>query len=496
MLGNMRKVFGKKRLSVFHVCVGVVLLLLLIKYFLPIVRFGSVPLGYDAGIYRYLFVQYEAAFPFVPRLPDWAREHPPGLFLVSTVLMQFGVPVEWFTGWLWNVSIIALGCVLAWISVKRWGQGVGVMTLFAVFLSQAYYDGFAVMYWKTYIALLFTVLAFYFLEKKSLWSVVAIACVLLTHHQTSLLLLLVLGTWTLRWYRREIVVQKAQELYVLAKRRGCMRIEYIAFALLLLGVGAFYYLPVIHEAVFRHVPTVLKLWDAPGGSFPEPLFYVRLTGVLLLFGVIGFVRSFKKEQGNLWQIAVLWSAIFVVFHLMFYRRFYLQLDFFLLPFAGMGMWWAWQTFASVSVRVGLAALLLLQAAITFHAAWEREPYIHQDAFAFVEKLPSILEEGATVFTLDDRSAILLRGWLPFHHVGGPGLFESRWSYQEWETFILGLPEERKELFGSIDDPFYIFISPYALMYYGQQLEHLLKDPCLQPAHEKYLLRSICSAKHS
>lgn len=477
-----------QRLTMLHLCAVVFFVLLLVKFLLPIARFGSMPLGYDAGIYRYLFVHYEAVFPFVPHLPDWAKEHPPGLFFLSTLLLQTGIPVEWLTGWLWNVCMIGLACALAWITGKRWGSGVGVATLLCVSLSQAYYDGFFVMYWKTSVALLFTVLTFQFLERRSWWAVVTIAAVLLTHHQTGLLLLLVLGTWFVRWFHRGVFVREVLRHAHTLWKEGYLRFEYISLALVVVGLALLYTIPIIQEAVLRHVPKLLEGWGAPGGSFPEPSFYVQLTGILLLFGIAGFVRSFWEEQGSLWQIAVLWSAVFVVFHLMFYRRFYLQLDFFLLPFAGLFLWWLWCRFPRVHLRGLLVVLVLVQGVVSFHASWNRLPFFDADVFAYVRQLSSVLPKDTTVIALEDRTAILLRGWLPFHHVGGPGLFELEWTYDEWERFLLGSDQERRMFFSRLPYPTALFISPYFHSYYADVAEHFLADPCLERGDSSYLYR--------
>lgn len=483
-----------RRLTVFHVCAVTLFLLLCAKFFLPIARFGSVPLGYDAGIYRYLFVHYDAVFPFVPRLPDWAKEHPPGLFFLSTLLLQTGMPVEWLTGWLWNGFVVGLACVLAWVAGKRWGRGVGMATLLCVLLSQAYYDGFYAMYWKTYVALLFTVLTWHLLDRRSWWAVVTIAAVLLTHHQTGLLLLLVLGTWLALRCRRGVVVHEVSLVVRALRQKGYLRFEYVSLVAVTVGFVLLYFIPVMREAVFRHVPKLLEGWGAPGGSFPEPSYYVRLTGALLLFGVAGFVRSLWEERGSLWQLSVLWSAVFVVFHLMFYRRFYLQLDFFLLPFAGFFLQWAWRRCARVSTRAALVALVLAQGAVAFHAAWQRLPFFDAALFAYVRQLPSTLPPEATVIALEDRSATLLRGWLPFHRVGGPGLFESEWTYEEWERFLLGTDGERRAFFTRLSYPTVIFASPYFRSYYAEAADRFLADPCLAPegAPLLYRVKKECS----
>ncbi|MBI2523749.1 hypothetical protein HYW11_00830 [Candidatus Peregrinibacteria bacterium] len=151
------------------VALGIGLLLLFLKFFWPLFYF-NLPLGYDAGIYRYLFLQYGEAFPpfTFPDLPPWAREHPPGLFLFSSLLLHLGVPVDWLVGWMWNLFPILLAVCFSVVAWRKWGRAVGIVTLLLFAFAPAYYDGFAAMYWKTFAALLWMVLSFSFLERSPL----------------------------------------------------------------------------------------------------------------------------------------------------------------------------------------------------------------------------------------------------------------------------------------------------------------------------------------
>src|SRR3989338_11394615 len=99
-------------------CIGI--LLLLLKFFWSFFSF-EVPLGYDPGIYLYLFFHYAEAFPpfFFPDLPPWAREHSLGLFLFVSPLVKLGVPVDWFVGWLWNLFPVLLAVVLVCCEIGR-----------------------------------------------------------------------------------------------------------------------------------------------------------------------------------------------------------------------------------------------------------------------------------------------------------------------------------------------------------------------------------------
>src|SRR3989339_1438237 len=150
--------------------VAVLLLLASAKFLYPVFAF-DLPLGYDPGIYRYLFLKYAQVFPSfsIPDLQPWAQEYPYGLFLFAAPLLKLGVPVSWFLGWIWSAMAVALLALLAWVFARREGMITGILILLTGTLSFAFYDGFAAMYWKTFFSLFFLPLPFpFFLQDTNL----------------------------------------------------------------------------------------------------------------------------------------------------------------------------------------------------------------------------------------------------------------------------------------------------------------------------------------
>ncbi len=463
---------------------------LLIKFLWPLFVF-DVPLGYDPGFYRYLFVHHaEALPPFVlPDLAPWARGHPLGLFFFSSLLLKAGLPVDWLIGWMWNLVPVILAAIYAWIIRRRYGLTVGVLTLLAALLSIAFFDGFAAMYWKTYAALFWMILTFAALEHRSWWSVPLGILTVATHHQTGLLFGLVFGTWIILSsiaMRMEKERRPVGRLYTM--RQSVMM---VVVGLCIVLIGAATYAPIWQDAVLVHIPALLDRSVAAAGSFPPPLFYLQTSGVLLLLGIIGFVGDVRRERWTVWQLAFLWSAVFVCLRLLFYRRFLLQLDFFLLPFVAIGIRDLWVRYQRRAVRVCLIAALVAQGMVMVLVVRTRGPIVDAQTFAAIERLPSLLPADALVLSLENQSVVVLRGWLPYHRVGGPGLFDASWSYAEWEKFLLGTDAERQAFLRALPVSTYLFVSPFFRSYYGDRAVSLLHDPCLVPSVEPLLLRVEC-----
>lgn len=495
--GNARHAYN----DLISIVAAALLALLTAKYFWPLAAF-DLPLGYDPGIYRYLFLKHAEGFPpfVIATLDPWAKEHSLGIFTFSTILLRLGIPVEWLIGWLWNLMPVALAATLAGLTAKRENREVGILVLFMALLSLAQYDGFASMYWKTYLSFLFCILAFHLLERRSVWFLVPGALAVACHHQTGVIFALSLVSWWLVSFRT---------MY----RDPVWR--FLSVAGVLMGLlGLLWYIPVWNEGFVHLLQSVLTMQGstAPGGSFPPLSVYVRITPILLAFGLLGWFLSFRREKGSVWQFAVLWSAVFIVFRLVFYRRFFLQLDFFLLPFAARGLYDLWVEGKSQVVRIALCALVIIQSISTAyaimprwfpfcpfpsaHCAWyppTQLPTTTIDVLDGIREVEALLPPNALVLSLEPQSAPWLRGWLLEQRVAGPGIFTSPWTYEQWEEVILGTTEKRAEFFHMLDGPAYFFVSPYFLEHYEESAKKFLTDPCLEKTDHMFLRHITCTS---
>lgn len=472
----MKELLLTRRMQIVYV---VLIALLLLKFFLPLFRF-PIPLGYDPGIYRFLFLKYAESFPLLPELPRWAGEHPPGLFLMAAPLLQFSTPVEWLLGWFWNLFPVFLAVILSLSWRRKEGNAIGALVFLAALLSQAYYDGFVGMYWKTYAALLFTVFTFTALEKKSRLAPVFAFLALITHHQTGLLLGLAIATW---W------------VFSLRRRLHDPRIWMTGGLLALAALASLlFYLPHWTAAVRDPFTSIYSLRGdlAPGGSFPDPAFYLRTSGILLSLGAWGLFLSLRTKRWTLWQLAVLWTLPFILLRLVFYRRFFLQCDFFLLPFAALGIRDLWNRFTMLPSRIALVILILMQAGISLRVAWERIPAMDSASYAVLESIAPALPSGdAPVIALDNAAAPWLLGMLPDRTVGGPGIFDlPGWKEQQWTDFLYGTHEQRVTLLQGLPQGTLFVLTPLFTQYYGEHVAGFLADSCLTKKGE-WVMVSTC-----
>jgi hypothetical protein len=258
----------------------------------------------------------------------------------------------------------------------------------------------------------------------------------------------------------------------------------------ILVLGLLSYLPVWRESIVGNVQAMLQKPAQPG-SFPPLSIIVPSSGILLALGAVGFAWSFRQENLGPFHLAVLWSAVFVLAKLFFHRRFFLQLDFFLLPFAALGLSHLWQLQRTGIGRGVIVLLIALQSLASASVITQSRTGIPSETFSAIRELPQHLPEEALVLSLEPNSAPLLLGWLPNQHVTGPGVFSSPWDYEGWKKFLLGTSAERAALLLKLPRPIFLFASPFFFEYYGEQAANVVSDPCVEHTQHPMLLRVAC-----
>ena len=461
---------------------GITLCLLLLKFVSPLFRF-DIPLGYDPGIYRYLFIVYSESLASLslPDLLPWAKEYPPGLFFLFTPFILLGLPVDAIIGWIWNLVPIATLMLLAWVTAKRSSTEVGVALLIVGLLSQAYYDGFFAMYWKAYAALFLVVLTYHLAEKMSLWFIVAALLAVMTHQQTALVMVIALAVW---WVVRIRDQWKNPKYRLLTLLLGCSAL-----------LAAAWYLPQWERAIWSPLKSIILLRGdkAPAGAFPGLDYYTRTTGLLLLLGIVGFCKSFRQERCSLWQVSVIVCAVFVLCKLVFYKRFFLQLDFFLMPFAAVELVALWHLCVRRHITIVVIALVAIQMSLSWKALLQRTPRYSAATLKEIKQLEKTIPKSSAIIALENVSGTWLRGWLPYHTVGAPGLFDyPSWTITDWEMFIDGSQAQRKALLQQLQSPVYFFLTEPFAQFYGDRAVRITEDPCLQFVDNAPLLESFCS----
>ncbi len=499
------------------VLICILAVLLVLKYAWTLAYF-QVPLGYDAGIYRYLFSVHAGHWPpmILADAPNWIQSHPPGLFFFSSILMKLGVPVDWLIGWVWNVFPVLLSLLLAWTWRKRDVRTprLDIVVILCALLSSVQFDGFTAMYWKVFAAFAWCVLSFRLIERKSAWWILAGMFTLATHLQIGLILAvsvcsllvshlladrgkeakflcwttvvaLVLGAL---WYLPTYPIAIAPLVESVAPLIG-----WVLAALVVLAVVSVVLRrkKQLRQSIGTHLPyafivgtITLALVHAVGGSAEQAVSgsfitlsdYVTGSFPLLVFGAVGLMLSFKRERGSVWQWSVLWCAAFALTGFFFHLRFILPLDFFLLPFCALGVCELWQTRAK-GMRAVVACLLAVQTFLTVSHIAGTRPDIDKATLERLQIMSAYVPKDSTVLVLENITAPWVLGYIPQALVVAPGIFESPTEAQ-WTEFLFGSHAERMAYLRTLKMPLFLYASSVFKSYYPSDVTSLLTDPCV------------------
>jgi len=525
-----------KRWQFVSVCVGLVILLTF-KYFWSMYEFPGVPFGYDAGIYRYLFLTHARGFPpfLIAPMPEWAMGHPLGLFFFSSILLRLGLPVDHLIGWIWNLFPVILSCALALSLSKTYGKRIGCLTLLVSLVSIAQYEGFLMIYWKVFLALLWCTLAFSAYERKSrLWIVFGMFTVA-THQQIGLLfglatvssilvsamkqrrlkpelnnigLFFLTGLLGLLWYlpnySRSIgdilpmMLRPAVSLGVLAilcfgvlllisiqispLPRWWLMVVCIAVGFVLL------LLPFIGYAPASVIDFLTKSRSTDPGAFLSVEEYLQSSAPLLILGIFGLGLFIRRNPQSPWIWAAVWSGLAVVSMFFFYRRFILPLDFFLIPSAVLALEWLWQhRFAWL--RVLASAIVAVQAVFLLQNMAVIDPHVEAQSLEDFSKLAPVIVPHSQVVVLDNMAPWVV-GFLPDAEVTGPGIFNSE-PLEAWQKLLFGSHEDRLTFFQDYPKGTYFYATDVFRSFYPPEVQSLLEDSCLKPAGPQGLFVSSC-----
>lgn len=515
-----------------------VVALLVVKYFWTFFAFPGVPLGYDAGIYRFLFIREAAGWPplFTPALPEWARSHAPGLFFLTSPFVMAGLSPDSLIGWIWNLVPVLLACVLAWTVRKKHGDLAGFFVLVCALVSVVQMQGFLMIYYKVFVAMLFCALAFAAFESGSLlWIPLGMFTIAL-HQQIGLvfavatfsallsalfiglkkpsstlwfqwvLTMLLGGVWYIPTYQRSLGDVLPQLL-----GSGTLAILFVAVMavgifgalvvtlpeqnrrfiwILCITVGTMIAvaLPLVSDAPDLVVRYLFSHADTQPGAFLSITEYLQMSAPLLFLGVVGLTLSAEKERGTVWQWASLWCAVAAFGMFFFYRRFLLPFDFFLLPFSALACAALWK---NRSGQIIVVALLLLQGFFLFQQIRSADPHVERAWLEDFATLPSAVPAGSQVVVLDNMAPWVV-GYLPEANVSGPGIFDSR-PYAEWEKFLLGSDAGRRTFISRYPKGTFFFGSKVFDAYYPPEVQSVLRHPCLTPTSHAGLYRSTCGS---
>ena len=369
---------------------------------------NSIPLGYDPGLYFYLF-KYAGA------KPDWLMEgYPPGLPVLGKLLSIFILPEKLL------IPLIIFFSALLFFSVyllgkKLWGKKTALWTVLIFACSALQYRVYWYYYLKNIAAMSFMLFTIYYLLFTSYLAIPFAILTVYFHRPTFAILLVALVAG-----------------FIFEKKKR----KFYGVIIAITAIVAFpYYFSVFDKIIQPLIQPVLKSFvpqglggtmGMPSGTFYNRLQALALSLIYLPFAIYGFKKAGLKK--NLLITAPLLAAFLIVVSRFFLcQRFTPFLDLFLIFFAGYGV----SRLRGILAGIYIGLLVLFVTLFIYKTA---KPLICEDELNEIRML-SETEPDSYVLVTDQAYMPWVYGWSNRKPIApGFGEYDIFWTIPEWHEF--------------------------------------------------------------
>ena len=419
-----------------YLIMGIAVVLIFLFRVIPYFN-NSIPLGYDAGIYKF---GIESFAEKVFGVDSWVKSAlSPGFLYFFSALYKLGVSINFILIWLFIGFNVLLGISIYLFSKEYFNKKAGIISLVLYAVSVIQFKVFAFMYYKNIIALSALLLALVFLkkEKRHLFMLFGVI-VGIMHQPTFLIFGLAYMAFTIKNY-------KSWKKNVIS-------------GIIILIITGIFYIGFYKEAILPLIYPVANSLISPGespGTFLSFFTYQFLTLAYLPFAIIGLAYLTKKKQFNVLFFLAVITALIVYFQFFFFNRFIIHLDVALIILAGAGFWILIEN-KRIFGTVILTLMVLSAGFVTYHEAINTKPLISDAGLKLIQKLQTT-EENSSVMVISKEYSPWVLAYSKRKTIA-PGLFdENKWDEEEWQKFwsVTG-EQETREMLLIYHKPLYLF----------------------------------------
>ncbi len=401
------------------------------------------PLGYDTGIYKWHFEEAWRIFP------SFSTGLYPGIFLITDLLYAIG-----FKSWAvlngWYVFFDLLIPVAIFLYCRReFGVKVAAISafLFAVSLAQA--QAYSFILYKNIVALSVMFFAFLLIEKRSYWAIPLAAYLVFLQPPDFVIFGLTIAIYFILNLRdRE-------------KRRFILISTIIAS---ILGFAAFYIIN--PQALKEGLNILINFKDVGEVAQKEGLFmsagnYLGLSILYIPFALFAFAYLIKNRKFNLAFSYFLVVFVFIVFKLIFYKRFLIEFDIAVITLAGLGVYLIFRKFyMSVYGKITLVLLAAAMISVNIYRTLDYKPFISNAELKDIKWVAEHTEPESVAMATTSIYSPWILGFSNRPTIA-PGMFDmNRWNFEEWMRFWTGDINDHLALWQKYGDmagrPVYLF----------------------------------------
>lgn len=430
---------------------------LLIAAFLIILFFrlipythDSVPLGYDAGIYKKGFESYRDGLP----LDSWLQQQPPLLYYLGKVFYTMGFSTNQILIHFFIFFNLLLGFVVYLTAKKFFNEKTGIIAVLLYSVSVVQFKVFEMMYYKNIVALSLLLFSFYFLRSNRYIPFIISASLLGgIHRPTYLICALSFVGYTLG----DGIKINLREKSKIKINKSSLNKNILSGTAIILFTSIFY-IGRFKTAIFDTAELLLTSLGEKeiAGTFINFFDYQFLSLAYLAFALLGFFMLAKRKQFNILFFWFLFNGIIVYFRLFFFNRYIIMLDLVMIILAASSLYMVIQNKRKLGIFIAIL-LILSSGIITLNEARSAKPLITQDELSLIMQLNST-EKDAFVMSTHSYYSPWVYGYSNRRTIA-PGLFDyDKWNYSKWTLFWTSSNEtEAKQILSVYKIPLYIFI---------------------------------------
>ncbi len=386
--------------------------------------FSPVPLGYDAGLYIYLWQKYsELGLVQFTSLPKWLVEvYPPFIAIVGKLFGLLASPATFAIPLSIIISSVLFHAVYLFVA-KRYDKNTTLWIMFFLAASIVQYKFFWWFYIKNILALAFVFYYLNFKNQKPYLSYLFVVLTILTHQPTSIILFLAI---------------------IFSNSFSSLIPFFATFTL--------YYIPNFSLTVAPFLPGVSSTIGEASGTFwniRESLFYMLHY---LPFSLYGLYVNRKAKNKLVPQLALV-SFLIPLFGLFLSRRFIPFFDIFALILAGLGASKFFKDFPKLKYfYIHLVIISISLFVFQYSAA-----AINIDEFEEI-KLLTTTPSSASILVTDNEYTPWIYGYTNRRSITpGFGEFDIYWTTYEWQQYWLsGNQTLEISLLQKLPQPLYIW----------------------------------------
>lgn len=415
--------------------------LILIAYLL--IRVGpyflsSVPLGYDPGLYLYLFRTYSHFSPFAyTSLPTWIQEvYPPLLPFVVRLTSSVMTPEQILIP-LVLLAALALFCSLYYLMNNLFDKKAAMTSVLLLSLSIIQYRFYWYYYVKNIFAASLLLCLVVLMKKKSRLAWIVAPAIILLHQPTAILM---------------VILLLSHLIFAKERRFGLTTIGITILTFIV------YYIPNYQVTILPFLPSFMKslLPAFLSGNFgQESGTFYKLTEAFWYFAMylpfaIYTIWKGKLKANKELVILLLFSFIFSA-GVFLSRRFIPFLDLLLIIFAATSI-------SKIKIKFVIPYFIILALIFSRLLPSQSKTLIAIDEFSEI-KLLSTTEPDAYVLVADNEYTPWIYGYSMRKPIApGFGEYDLYWSFPEWDKFWeSGDRQVELDLLKKLPKPLYIYL---------------------------------------